>query len=444
MPKKPPSTKDILQAMGYVRQKSEQLAQKQGQMTQDIYQALSETDAVLDRYADLIQEPVSMKTTPTQQVISPSQTEGIHTILQKSREQNIPLVRFEHLLTQTEIRQVIAEYETFEDQWEQDRRLDRSDMLAVGVVSSLSVCLNLICVGEGTAQAGKQLLTWLGAPTAHIKDSAKVSFDKVLPKAFGASGNHRWNSLSHHVTPAGFVHAVRDVLLGTSTHVVNGEVRITDNITHGSLYTWTKEYIEIPIIGDLLTACKIVLQHWWSDVNTALGLPGPLMMLAKFLEFGSISYGGETLTVAQFAQKLFEAGMDMRRFIGDSIIVVLSEILMRAWFFFRTLHEGKGWSTAFSQLKMHSKLQKALLTVHGSSCLVQAGKVYLTANPLLINPAQWLAFGRYLLGYLQSGVTKSQKKDADHLQRWIEKMREEMNNLTKLEQHLSNFPNWAL
>lgn len=433
---------EILQAIKYVQDKSLRVGQQQQVLSTELDQVLQESDAVLSRYADCIEEENQLvsieRATYTE--------ESFADIVQQAAQAGYGHVGYADILSSADLQEVISGYDAFVESWEQERKLDQYDWMATGAIASLAVCVNFIVVGEGTATAGKQLLTWLGAPTEHVPNSPKVSFDKTLSKVYEAAGNHRWNSISHHPTPGGFIHAIRDVLNNTSTHIVNGEVLIADNFSEEIARTWTTESFGSTTLARLLTAGVIVLKHWWSDVNTSLGLPGPFMMLAKFLEFGAIEYNGQSLTIADLAQRLFDpkngkSGLDMRRFLGDSMVVLLCEVLTRLWFFCRAIYEQKPIQEAFRMLFMHPKLQTALLTIHGTAVLCNAGTVYISGNPLCINTAQWMAFGRYLLGYISSGLTKDGEKNMAHQQLWVQKMRTQYTHIERHALHadLQNF-----
>ena len=222
-----PKDQDILNALKYVQHTSQKTEQAQQKLFQDLTDTISESDEIIAKYSKFVDD----KNQPLVHLPQAEYCEEpIEAISRKASQEGFIFTSYSDILTNRELDTVVRDYDSFVNDWEANRRLDKYDWLATGVISSLSICLNLIFVGEGTASAGKQLFTWLGAPSTHVPNSPKVSFDKTLPRIFGAAGNHRWNSLSHHPTPAGFIHAVRDVLNKTSTHVVNGEGIIMDNI----------------------------------------------------------------------------------------------------------------------------------------------------------------------------------------------------------------------
>ena len=122
------------------------------------------------------------------------------------------------------------------------------------------------------------------------------------------------------------------------------------------------------------------------------------------------------------------------------MVVFSCDDIMRWGVFCRAIYEKKPLSEVCRQGRMHPNLQTSLLVFHGSSCLFNAGTVYASQNPLLINTAQWMAFGRYLGGYIAGGITKDAQLNKDHQKRWVEKMRQQSSHLKHLKSELQHFP----
>lgn len=366
------------------------------------------------------------------------------------RSRRLGRVRVDDLLDEDDLAEVIQRYQRCQAEFDRENQLDELDYLCAGLAGVIGGVLDIVVVGGTSAALGGKLLTLLGAPQDHDPNSTKASFDYVPRQQAGARGNHRSNSASHHVSVGGFIAAVRDVLNGTSTHVIGGEVKTWINVTKevaNQLRTLLSGKGPVGVAIAILQACLIVFRHWWSDVNTSIGLPGPMMLLAKFAEFGSFSFqGGDELTIAELAHKLYGAGMDFRRFIGDSITVVANEVLVRFFRFLRAKWDGLSvldavrWATTRS-----GRLRASLLLAHGITTATNAGKVLFLQNPLLVNIPQWMAFGRLLMAHLWwSAFNRGAEEDAAHVTGWTEWIRQEGRGLDALAERIDSLPALAV
>ncbi len=362
------------------------------------------------------------------------------------RSRHLGRVRVGDLLDDDDLAEVVEGYRRCQQEFDRENQLDELDYLCAGLSGVVGGVIDIVVVGDSSAAIGRKLLTILGAPEGHEADSTKASFDYVPRKEAGARGNHRSNSVSHHVSLGGFIAAVRDVLNGTSTHVIDGEVKTWINVTKevaSQLRSLLSGHGPVSVALRILQASIIVLRHWWSDANTSLGLPGPMMLLAKFMEFGSFSFQGEDdLTIADLAHKLYGAGLDFRRFIGDSITVVVNEVLVRFFRFLRAMWEGRSlleairWAT-----KRSGRLRASLLLAHGITAATNAGKVLFLRNPLLINVPQWMAFGRLLLAHLWwSAFNRGAEEEAAHVSAWTERMRKQAQSIGALAERIDSLP----
>ncbi|MCB9763862.1 MAG: hypothetical protein H6739_29095 [Alphaproteobacteria bacterium] len=355
-------------------------------------------------------------------------------------------VRTGELLDEDDLATVVSRCQNCQAEFERETQLDELDYLSAGLVGTISGVLDIVLVGDTTAALGRRLFALLGAPEQHDSEATKASFDYVPRQQAGARGNHRSNSLSHHVSLGGFITAVRDVLRGTSTHIIDGEIKTWVNVTKGvasQLRTLYAGHGPVSVALRILEASMIVLRHWWSDVNTPLGLPGPMMMLAKFLEVGSFSFQGEDdLTIADLAHKLYGAGLDLRRFIGDGITVAVNEVLVRFFRFLRAKWEGLSLRDAIRQaISRSGRLRASLLLAHGITSAANAGKVLFLENPLLVNIPQWMAFGRLLMAHLWWTVFDSgAEEDAAHTTAWTDWMRREARTLGALSDRIESLP----
>lgn len=362
------------------------------------------------------------------------------------RSRSLGRVRVADVLDENDIADVVQRYRHCQAEFDRENQLDELDYLSGGLAGVVAGILDIVIVGDTSAALAGKLFTLLGAPEGHDPDSTKASFDYVPRQQAAAKGNHRSNSVSHHLSLGGLIAAVRDVLNGTSTHIIGGEVKTWVNVTKDvakQLRTLLSGEGPVSVALRVLQACLIVLRHWWSDVNTSLGLPGPMMLLAKFMEFGSFSFQGEgDLTIAELAHKLYGAGLDFRRFVGDSITVVVNEVLVRFFRFLRAMWDGLSvldaarWATERS-----GRLRATLLLSHGITAATNGGKVVFLQNPLLVNVPQWMAFGRLLMAHLWWSIfNRGAEEDAAHVTAWTEWIRREGRALDTLAQRVESLP----
>jgi hypothetical protein len=160
----------------------------------------------------------------------------------------------------------------------------------------------------------------------------------------------------------------------------------------------------------ILEAMKIQLGHLASDVATPAGLPAPLMPLMSFLQFGKI--GAHEHTIAEVARAMYGKGYDFRHFMASSVPVMVTEVIVRLGYVVRELRAGGTLMEAIPNASS-LKLRRQLLIAHTVATLINAGKVYVTQNPLAISWPQVLAFLRYVmpeLGFLLYGKEAARSK----------------------------------
>lgn len=341
------------------------------------------------------------------------------------------------VLTPSEYAEVLSDFEKFEKDFNTQHNLDSLDYTAAFISGTIAGIVDLMIVGEATKGAVKSVFSALGAPLAEknkIGQGAKVSFDHILNKSFGAKGNHRSNSVSHYVGLRGLFSAVQDTLNGTSTHIVNGRI-----VTVAAATKTFNKAIEGTPLGDpcaavffkVVTAIELVLKHWTSDINSPLGLPPPFMLLAQLIKNGEFS---------DFAKDLYQSGFDFRHFIGGGVTVAINEICIRTFFAIRQLHAGASLKEAFLPTKSQQKLQAVLLVAHATTTSINLGKVLFTSNPLCINMAQWMVFLKYLGPQLQWMLYGHEElKDTAHNLRWAKVMREAVIEIDQIAMSISPY-----
>jgi hypothetical protein len=118
------------------------------------------------------------------------------------------------------------------------------------------------------------------------------------------------------------------------------------------------------------------------------------MPLLSFLQFGKI--GDREYTIGEVTRQMYRSGYDFRHFAASSIPVMITEVIIRLGYFIASNKADKTPDeVALSASAL--KLKRQLLIAHSVATLINAGKVYVTQNPLAISWAQALAFLRYVM-----------------------------------------------
>lgn len=254
---------------------------------------------------------------------------------------------------------------------------------------------------------------WFARWARECEQRAKVPYDRqkaIFGGSFehidGMGGRtHRFQSLGHDPI-LGFLFGILDILAGTVTGFSYDRILKQHRWVRGEVPS------NVNPIG-LLEALLLHLQHLVSDVATPHGLPAPLLALAQALNVGS--FGKKGRTVAELARWMYMNGYDLRHFLVGGLGPGLIEMLLRAFIMIR--HFALHGETKFL-LGSHPKYRLMLLCAHGVAAAANAGKVALyQGNPLAINEAQWLAFGRYLFPTLKYWLFDRDRLKLEHLER---------------------------
>lgn len=444
-PARGPTDAELLGVMVWNQRRSEGVERQLDGVRGDAARALAESDALIADLGHLIEGSPPGSVPPSSPLPAPPRPAELPAwgeLVAQAQRAVGPAVSYRDLLSPAELREVNSALATFEAEQRAARAMDGWDMAAASVSGLIAGVLDLVLVGEGTLAIGAKLASLLGCPTEHVMGSPKVSFDHVLSAEHGARGNHRWNSASHHASPGGLIAAVRDVMAGTSTHIVDGRVVIVNCGAPGVAAARADTALGDPgagLLRRLLAAIGIVLRHWQSDANTPLGLPGPWMLLAKLLNTGSVPDGdGGHLTIAELAGRLYAGGMDLRRFVGDGITVLVNEVFVRLWCFGRRLYAGGTIRAALDAANAATtRARKMLLTAHLLTAGCNAGTVILSSNPLAVNLTQWTATLTYLARYAKWALfDAAEELDAAHRARWTQLIRAELEGLSAIEGRL--------
>lgn len=218
----------------------------------------------------------------------------------------------------------------------------------------------------------------IGAPDSSVWTDLIGAPDKVLNPI-----NHRLRSLAHDPV-LGFFYGVYDMIHGTCTVVVNGDVRQIPS-TKG------------PTEGGLFQLLGRMFGHLLSDVNApsakgnrGMGLPAPFMGLLRMFE--NVNINGESF--GKQIEWMYVKGYDFRQFLVTSIPAAIMEVIMRVFYVVKQVAVN-GATIADALLdtlpgRMNPRFRIMLALAYGASSAVNAGRMYATQNLLNLNYAAWM------------------------------------------------------
>lgn len=218
----------------------------------------------------------------------------------------------------------------------------------------------------------------IGAPDSSVITDLIGAPDKVLNPI-----NHRLRSLAHDPI-LGFIFGVWDMMNGTCTVVINGEIHSFPS-TKG------------PTDGNVFQLLGRMFGHLLSDVNApsasgnrGMGLPAPFMGILRMFEgvpVGDSNFGKQI-------EGMYINGYDFRQFIVSSVPMTIMEVLLRAFY---VIKQVKLYGAPFGEsmldtmpMMMNPRFRIMLALSYGTSSAVNAGKMYITQNILNANYASWM------------------------------------------------------
>ncbi|MBB1341253.1 hypothetical protein H5158_06310 [Pseudoalteromonas sp. SR45-6] len=313
----------------------------------------------------------------------------------------------ENLLSDKEIELISAKHEKIGADLSWFNSIDKYDA-SISVVAGLLSGLIDVFLVQVPAHAG-----FLGSEASEggwLSNKVKEKFGEILPedkikeleKLYTVSYDpstsakldikvdglgprtHRYQSIGHDPI-LGFIFGIKDLLRGEFTAI--------DKFGKVIIQSTTAPILEGEnLIIRLIESLKTVAGHLASDVATTSGLPAPLMPLLSFLQFGSI--GDKNYTIAEIARLMYRSGYDFRHFIASSLPLAISEFIVRLGFTIKRLHRGYSLKDSIPNAS-NTTLRRQLLICHATSGLINAGKVYITKNPLSISWPLILLLLRY-------------------------------------------------
>lgn len=402
-----PNDDGVLRALIFQKQRADVLGDLQHEQARAAENAISTTEALLR----------SIGVAPPQRVVSSTlrqvpQLRPWHEILEEARAETPANISFADLLTVEEIQSVVREHRELEAELSALHEFDSSDWIVSGVAGVLAALVDIFLVQVprhsgflgSKASKGGWLSNVVKERIGHVVPADKIhALEREYPVSYDPStsatltkrvpglgpGTHRFQSLGHDPI-LGWIFGVRDLLSGELSAM-------------GKDGSWVVQATAEPFVASehlfmrVFEALRVVGGHLLSDVATARGLPAPLMPLLLFLQKGHIGKHG--YTVGEVARQMYRTGYDFRHFLASSIPVLLAECIVRIAFFAKSIHSGASLADAVP-LAHAPRLRSQLLLAHSVATAVNAGKVYVTSNPLAVSWSQWLAFFRYLLPQL--------------------------------------------
>lgn len=406
-----PNDEDVLRVLLQQQLRAEEIGNAQREQARAAEDAISATEALLRERGvalpprrDRVEQPVVST--------MPPRLRPWDEILKDARSTTSGAISIRDLLTAEEIRSVVDEHRELEVEFGGLNELDAFDFAVSGVAGVLAALVDIFLVQVprhpgflgGKASEGGWLSNVVKDKVGQLlpadkirslEDNYRVPYDPSSSAGLGTPvpgmgpGTHRFQSPGHDPI-LGWIVGVRDLLTGEFTAI-------------GKDGRWIVQSTADPFMAGeqlfvrLFEALRVVGGHLLSDAATSRGLPAPLMPLLLFLQQGHI--GKQGYTVAEVARQMYRSGYDARHFLASSVPVLLVEGIVRIAFFARTIHSGGSLAEAVP-LAHTPKLRSQLFLAHSVATAANAGKVYVTSNPLAVNWPQWLALFRYLVPQL--------------------------------------------
>lgn len=323
---------------------------------------------------------------------------------------------FDDLFTEEEKAYNEQAVKKLNDEYRQLYRLDKIDITISVAAGLLAAAVNVLLIGipqktkEGLrgGTLSNYIRKWFEerypdeemSRLANSKES-KVPFDaqdnrNTTIYVEGLSAYyHRLLSLGHDPI-IGFIVGIFDIMGGRMT-TIDKKGHFVSQIM-GNYSDRTEQ--------DLFAALAKLILHLKTDINTAMGLPAPMMALFNYLQFGSI--GEEELTIAEIVQGMYYQGYDFVHFCTQSIPVMIAEVVIRIGYSLKRIKEGNRIrdSIPFSSDNLkHPKLGTMLFLGHSAATAINAGYIYFKKDPMAINYPQWKAFAIYAYKQLKWGIS---------------------------------------
>jgi hypothetical protein len=418
---------DVLRVLLHQGQQAELLAAKQAVTARTADAAIASSAALLQRLGISMPTSAESSALPAEPLPKPS-VRPWDVIAAEARASAPGIVTMADVLNPDEIASALREHDIIEQEFDLLHRLDAFDWAVAGLAGVLGALADVFLVQVprhpgffgGRAATGGWLSNAMQGGFSRVlpddkiralEDAFRVPYDASTSAGLGTPvpglgpNTHRFQSLGHDPLLAWIV-GIHDVLHGEFTAIGKNGQLITQ-VTGEPFALGERLYTR------LFEALRLVAGHLISDVATPRGLPAPLMPLLLLLQTGKI--GKHDYSVGELARQMYRSGYDFRHFLASSVPVLIIESLVRVAFFAKSLAEGAELPEAVP-LANHPKLRTQLFIAHSVATAANAGKVWITQNPLALSWAQWLTFFRYLGPQLHWGLRERERQRSRHME----------------------------
>ena len=426
-----PPDDDVLRVLLQQKQRAEALGAQHAKQGNDADAAIASTEALLRQLG--VAAPERRATaSPSAPLARCPKLRPWAELVAEARASTPERLSLEDLLTAEEIRSVAERHSALDREFAQLHQPDTFDWAICGVAGVLGALVDIFLVQVprhpgflgGQASEGGWLSNLIKdrigqvLPEEQIRkleNAYRVPYDVATSRGLSevvpglGPGTHRYQSLGHDPL-LGWIFGVRDLLRGEFT-AIGSDGRWIVQVTGEPLQAGEHLFVRI------FEALRVVAGHLLSDLGTPRGLPAPLMPLLLFLQHGSI--GKQGYTVAEISRQMYRMNYDFRHFLASSVPVLVIEVIVRIAYFAKAISEGKSLADAVP-LGSTPKLRTQLFTAHAVATAANAGKVYVTQNPLAVSWPQWLAFFRYLLPQAHWLLVDAEKERARHVSAHLE------------------------
>lgn len=385
------------------------VADKANEVQQDLDESIFNSEILLKSLEINLPEPRLDKEKPFERKTNKKVLKTWDDLVTDAARIEDDQVDISKLLSVEEIQGVENSLNNLRSEFRAFHRLDKIDWSIAGSVGVISAIVDIFLVQMpkhpgflgGEANEGGPLSNYIKEILAksftpkEISELEKqnwvpydASHSKTLMETVEGLGprTHRYQSLGHDPI-LGFIFGTRDILNSEMTAIdKNGKLIVQ------SIFSEDKDIVGM----NLFEAIARVFGHLKSDISTKSGLPAPLMPLIQFIQKGE--FGKQKYTIGEVSRMMYRSGYDFAHFMAMSIPVLIIEVLVRLLYLVKSLKEGKTLKESIpfdTPNNRKPKLQTMLFTAHLLATTANAGKVYLTQNPLSINYPQWILFAKY-------------------------------------------------
>lgn len=261
-------------------------------------------------------------------------------------------------------------------------RLDQWDWVVVGF-SSLLASLSDLVLGRPSGfkepKVKNDQLFGLGKKINQYEmRNNPIDFQDL--RSFG--GDHRLYSYGHDLLR--FFEGVRQTMVGEYRGISSGGItgEVVKQFSGYESIAWEK-------------AVLINVLHLFKDFFTTKSLPIPGMSILANLNNNKMP---------EFAEKLYDNGVNVRTMTAQAISITVIEISIRVFNFF------KNYNKDIDSKLLEEKLQKMLLLSHSIAATFNLGKVVLTKNPFLLNTPQFILIFKYVIQLIKKQLDNYQKR----------------------------------